>query len=114
MGSAKHDSTVDGHDANHPGETMSAPSTDRAKTGTTTPAGRLTAVGRYIELYQEHCATMPLLNNQECAVIERLAEWAKERCPFPIGDDDGSISDCIAKGHCGCNESGRNDRELRK
>ena len=77
-----------------------------------TQSPRLTAVGRYIELYQEHCATMPLLNNQECAVIERLAEWAKERCPFPICDDDGSISDCIAKGHCGCNESGRNDRDL--
>ena len=39
--------------------------------------GKPTAVGKYIDLYREHCATTPTLNNQECAVIERLAEWAQ-------------------------------------
>lgn len=31
------------------------------------------AVNRYIDLYYEHCATMPLLNNQEIEVIKRLS-----------------------------------------
>ena len=42
-----------------------------------TPEERPTAVGKYIDLYREHCATTPMLNNQECEVIERLAEWAR-------------------------------------
>lgn len=26
------------------------------------------------------------------------------RCPAPIRGDDGTVADCIAKGHCGCDE----------
>lgn len=26
-------------------------------------------------------------------------------CPYPIGEDDGSVEMCLARGHCGC----RND-----
>ena len=47
------------------------------KPSPSTPQERPTAVGKYIDLYREHCATTPMLNNQECEVIERLAEWAR-------------------------------------
>ena len=25
-------------------------------------------------------------------------------CPYPIGDDDGTVKQCVERGHCGCSE----------
>lgn len=51
-----------------------------------------TAVGEYIDLYREICGTTPLLNGQECAVIERLAAWAvAEAAAKSAGPDRSSV-----------------------
>ena len=28
-----------------------------------------------------------------------------KKCPYPIGDDNGSVKQCVQRGHCGCYES---------
>lgn len=36
------------------------------------------------------------------------AEVAKKmmegKCPYPLPGDNGTVKDCISKGHCGCDE----------
>lgn len=43
----------------------------------------LTPVGKYIDLYREHCGSEPTLNNQEAEVINRLTEWARSETAKP-------------------------------
>ncbi|MDZ4250407.1 MAG: DUF551 domain-containing protein [Candidatus Nanopelagicales bacterium] len=45
------------------------------------------SIGRYIDLYREHCGTTPLLNNQECEVIRRLVdETIRASPPEALGE----------------------------
>jgi hypothetical protein len=36
--------------------------------------------------------------------LDRALPGISVSCPVPIQDDDGTAADCIAKGHCGCDE----------
>jgi len=38
--------------------------------------------------------------------IDELIKREKEAilCPYPIKEDNGTIKDCIKKGHCACSE----------